>query len=174
MNTDLSNKLYHDRNDLKMIIDHIEANTSEGIDGEELFKAIKQVHGHLVELSEYQVRPTPPEDAAREIEKFLNSTGADILTITDKLANRTHPTLQQSFTRMVFMFILKMAEKNYFDGRNKGAVQECRTMLNAWREKKKQEEIKVMIERGSSPERAAERAEEYIEQMYPHNYLAHI
>ena len=33
-----------------------------------------------------------------------------------------HPTLQQSFMRMVCLFIHEMAQKKYFDDRNKGSV----------------------------------------------------
>ena len=34
-----------------------------------------------------------------------------------------HPTLQQNFMRMVCLFIHEMAEKKYFDDRNKGSVE---------------------------------------------------
>ena len=34
-----------------------------------------------------------------------------------------HPTIQQNFMRMVCLFIHEMAEKKYFDDRNKGSVE---------------------------------------------------
>lgn len=34
-----------------------------------------------------------------------------------------HPTLQQNFMRLVCLFIHEMAEKTYFDDRNKGSVE---------------------------------------------------
>ena len=34
-----------------------------------------------------------------------------------------HPTLQQNFMRLVCLFIHEMAEKKYFDDRNKGSVE---------------------------------------------------
>lgn len=39
-----------------------------------------------------------------------------------------HPTLQQNFMRMVCLFIHEMAEKKYFDDRNKGSVELAREL----------------------------------------------
>lgn len=43
------------------------------------------------------------------------------IQLAKEMAN-DHPTLQQSFMRMVCRFIHEMAQKKYFDDRNKGSV----------------------------------------------------
>lgn len=55
----------------------------------------------------------------------------------DKLADAMaceHPTLQQSFFRFVKKFIIKMADKTYYDGRNEAAVLACKKIAEELKE----------------------------------------
>ena len=52
---------------------------------------------------------------------MVNDYGFRDKELAEKMAN-DHPTLQQSFMRMVVAFIKKMAEKTYCDARNEGSV----------------------------------------------------
>ena len=46
-----------------------------------------------------------------------------------------HPTLQQNFMRLVCLFIHEMAEKKYFDDRNKGSVELAKALEPIVKEK---------------------------------------
>lgn len=52
---------------------------------------------------------------------MVNDCGFRDKELAEKMAN-DHPTLQQSFMRMVVAFIKKMAEKPHYDGRNEKSV----------------------------------------------------
>lgn len=57
----------------------------------------------------------------KQVEKMVNDFGFQDEELAKSMAN-DHPTLQQSFMRMVCLFIHEMAQKKYFDDRNKGSV----------------------------------------------------
>jgi len=57
----------------------------------------------------------------KQVEKMVNDFGFQDKELAESMAN-DHPTLQQSFMRMVCLFIHEMAQKKYFDDRNKGSV----------------------------------------------------
>lgn len=56
------------------------------------------------------------------VDIMVNDFGFDDKGLAEKMAN-THPTLQQNFMRMVYMFINNMANKSYYDDRNKNSVE---------------------------------------------------
>ena len=58
----------------------------------------------------------------KQVEKMVNDFGFQDEELAKSMAN-DHPTLQQSFMRMVVQFIEKMADKTYYDDRNKASVQ---------------------------------------------------
>lgn len=57
----------------------------------------------------------------KQVEKMVNDFGFQDEELAKERAN-DHPTLQQSFMRMVCIFIHEMAQKKHFDDRNKGSV----------------------------------------------------
>lgn len=57
----------------------------------------------------------------KQVEKMVNDFGFQDEELAESMAN-DHPTLQQSFMRMVVQFIEKMADKSYYDGRNEASV----------------------------------------------------
>ena len=57
----------------------------------------------------------------KQVEKMVNDFGFQDEELAKEMAN-DHPTLQQSFMRMVCLFIHEMAQKKHFDDRNKGSV----------------------------------------------------
>jgi len=57
----------------------------------------------------------------KQVEKMVNDFGFQYEELAKSMAN-DHPTLQQSFMRMVVQFIEKMADKQYYDGRNEASV----------------------------------------------------
>jgi hypothetical protein len=61
------------------------------------------------------------------IESVLNNYGFNESAVAEQLAN-THPTLQQSFMRLVAEYIHIQAEKEYFDGRNEATGKACRKL----------------------------------------------
>jgi hypothetical protein len=58
----------------------------------------------------------------KQVEKMVNDFGFQDEELAKSMAN-DHPTLQQSFMRMVVKFIEKMADKPYYDDRNKASVE---------------------------------------------------
>lgn len=58
----------------------------------------------------------------KEVEMMVNDFGFKDDDLAISMAN-DHPTLQQSFMRMVIKFISKMADKPYYDDRNKASVE---------------------------------------------------
>lgn len=58
----------------------------------------------------------------KQVEKMVNDFGFEDEKLAISMAN-DHPTLQQSFMRMVVQFIVKMADKPYYDDRNKASVE---------------------------------------------------
>lgn len=57
-----------------------------------------------------------------QVEKMVNDFDFQDEKLAESMAN-DHPTLQQNFMRMVTMFIEEMANKTYFDDRNKASVE---------------------------------------------------
>lgn len=57
----------------------------------------------------------------KQVEKMVNDFGFQDEELAKERAN-DHPNLQQSFMRMVCLFIHEMAQKKHFDDRNKGSV----------------------------------------------------
>ena len=56
------------------------------------------------------------------VSKMINDFGFEDEELAKAMA-REHPTLQQNFMRMVTMFLEEMADKTYYDDRNKASVQ---------------------------------------------------
>lgn len=61
------------------------------------------------------------------VSDMVNDMGFKDDELAESMA-KEHPTLQQSFFRFVKKFILKMADKTYYDGRNEAAVKACKNM----------------------------------------------
>lgn len=56
------------------------------------------------------------------VSKMINDFGFEDEELAKAMA-REHPTLQQNFMRMVTMFLEEMANKTYYDDRNKASVE---------------------------------------------------
>ena len=56
------------------------------------------------------------------VSDMVNDFGFDEQHLAEAMAN-DHPTLQQTYMRLFKAFIKKMAQKAYFDGRNKSSVE---------------------------------------------------
>lgn len=64
-------------------------------------------------------------DVAELMASFVNSFGCDAKGFIEKMSNE-HKTLQQSFTRLCWQWILKlneMGEQGRYDDRNKASVE---------------------------------------------------
>lgn len=60
--------------------------------------------------------------AFEEIVKYVNRFGNKYENFVD-LMKSEHRTLQQSFTRLCVKWLLDLAERQYFDDRNKASVE---------------------------------------------------
>lgn len=65
---------------------------------------------------------------------MVNDFGFDDKGLAEKMAYN-HPTLQQNFMRMCYIFIKMMAEKSYYDDRNKNSVEYAREIMDKVGEK---------------------------------------
>lgn len=74
------------------------------------------------EFATYKEHNDRHEFFRKEVEKMVNDFGFQDDELAKAMAT-DHPTLQQSFMRMVTKFIGKMAEKQYYDDRNKSSVE---------------------------------------------------
>lgn len=63
------------------------------------------------------------------VDRMVNDFGFDYKSLAEKMANN-HPTLQQSFMRLCANFIMRMAEKSYYDARNKASVQYAKSIMD--------------------------------------------
>ena len=87
---------------------------------EEQKKAFKELLTEY-EWATYKEHNDRHEFFRKQVEKMVNDFGFQYIQLAKEMAN-DHPTLQQSFMRMVCKFIHEMAQKQYFDDRNKGSV----------------------------------------------------
>ena len=87
---------------------------------EEQKKAFKELLTEY-EWATYKEHNDRHEFFRKQVEKMVNDFGFQDEELAKAMAN-DHPTLQQSFMRMVCKFIHEMAQKTYFDDRNKGSV----------------------------------------------------
>ena len=87
---------------------------------EEQKKAFKELLTEY-EWATYKEHKDRHEFFRKQVEKMVNDFGFQDEELAKSMAN-DHPTLQQSFMRMVCLFIHEMAQKKYFDDRNKGSV----------------------------------------------------
>lgn len=74
------------------------------------------------EFATYKEHNDRHEFFRKQVEKMVNDFGFQDDELAKSMAN-DHPTMQQSFMRMVVKFIEKMADKPYFDDRNKASVE---------------------------------------------------
>lgn len=74
------------------------------------------------EFATYKENNDRHEFFRKQVEKMVNDFGFQDEELAQAMAT-DHPTLQQSFMRMVTQFIEKMADKTYYDGRNKASVE---------------------------------------------------
>ena len=72
------------------------------------------------------------EEIKKETENFLNCfcNGKNEDKFIE-LMSQSHRTLQQSYTGFVLKWIKKMADSQYFDGRNEQSVMKCRKIMEA-------------------------------------------
>jgi len=87
---------------------------------EEQKKAFKELLTEY-EWATYKEHNDRHEFFRKQVEKMVNDFGFQDEELAKSMAN-DHPTLQQSFMRMVVQFIEKMADKSYYDGRNEASV----------------------------------------------------
>ena len=87
---------------------------------EEQKKAFKELLTEY-EWATYKEYNDRHEFFRKQVEKMVNDFGFQDEELAKSMANE-HPTLQQSFMRMVVQFIEKMADKSYYDGRNEASV----------------------------------------------------
>lgn len=87
---------------------------------EEQKKAFKELLTEY-EWATYKEYNDRHEFFRKQVEKMVNDFGFQDEELAKSMAN-DHPTLQQSFMRMVVQFIEKMADKPYYDGRNEASV----------------------------------------------------
>lgn len=73
------------------------------------------------EFATYKEHNDRHEFFRKQVEKMVNDFGFQDEELAKERA-KDHPTLQQSFMRMVCLFIHEMAQKEHFDDRNKGSV----------------------------------------------------
>lgn len=82
------------------------------------------------ESTTYKEHSDRHEFYADIVSDMTNDYGFKDEELADKMANE-HPTLQQSFMRFVVKFIKKMANKEYYDGRNERSVMLAKKMATA-------------------------------------------
>ena len=87
------------------------------IDNKKAFKELLTEY----EWATYKEHNDRHEFFRKQVEKMVNDFGFQDEELAKEMAN-DHPTLQQSFMRMVCLFIHEMAQKEHFDDRNKGSV----------------------------------------------------
>ena len=87
---------------------------------EEQKKAFKELLTEY-EWATYKEYNDRHEFFRKQVEKMVNDFGFQDEELAKERA-KDHPTLQQSFMRMVCLFIHEMAKKEHFDDRNKGSV----------------------------------------------------
>lgn len=87
---------------------------------EEQKKAFKELLTEY-ESATYKEHNDRHEFFRKQVEKMVNDFGFQDEELAKERA-KDHPTLQQSFMRMVCLFIHEMAQKEHFDDRNKGSV----------------------------------------------------
>lgn len=63
------------------------------------------------------------------VDDMVNDMAFEDRKLAEKMANN-HPTLQQSFMRMCVYFIKCMAEKTYYDDRNKASVEYAKAVVD--------------------------------------------
>lgn len=73
------------------------------------------------EWATYKEHSDRHEFFRKQVGKMINDFGFEDEELAKAMATE-HPTLQQNFMRMVTMFIEKMADKTYYDDRNKASV----------------------------------------------------
>lgn len=77
------------------------------------------------------------EERAKQVADALvdciNDFGFKADIIADRLTS-CHPTLQQTAYTLIARFVRNMAEKNYVDGRNQFAHNQCKKMWDAIKE----------------------------------------
>ena len=106
------------------LLARIESNIENGnVSTEDIKELIKKYKSAT--YGEYLDRHEFYEDV---VESMVNDCGFRDKELAEKMAN-DHPTLQQSFMRMVVAFIRKMAEKTYYDGRNEKSVLLAKKLL---------------------------------------------
>lgn len=88
---------------------------------EEQKKAFKELLTEY-EWATYKEHNDRHEFFRKQVEKMVNDFGFQDEKLAESRAN-DHPTLQQSYMRMVVKFIEKMADKPYYDDRNKASVE---------------------------------------------------
>lgn len=88
---------------------------------EEQKKAFKELLTEY-EWATYKEYDDRHEFYRKQVEKMVNDFGFKEEELAKSMAN-DHPTLQQSFMRMVVQFIEKMADNPYYDDRNKASVE---------------------------------------------------
>lgn len=82
------------------------------------------------EKTTYKEHSDRHEFYADIVSDMTNDYGFKDEELADKMANE-HPTLQQSFMRFVVKFVKKMANKDYYDGRNERSVMLAKKMVTA-------------------------------------------
>lgn len=88
---------------------------------EEQKKAFKELLAEY-EWATYKEYDDRHEFYRKQVEKMVNDFGFQDEELA-KFMENDHPTCQQSFMRMVVTFIEKMADKPYYDDRNKASVE---------------------------------------------------
>ena len=95
------------------------------LESDNLTEEQKKTIGNLkkeYEYATYKEYEDRHEFYRRKVSKMVNDFGFQDEELAKAMAT-DHPTLQQSFMRMVTKFIEKMADKPYYDDRNKASVQ---------------------------------------------------
>jgi len=72
------------------------------------------------------------KESASKIEDILNGNNFKAIDIGQALARYAHPTLQQTFMRMVIGFVKEQAISGHPDARNQETVNECKKIWAMW------------------------------------------
>ena len=81
------------------------------------------------EYSTYKENSDRHEFYRNVVDDMVNDMSFEYKKLAEKMANN-HPTLQQSFMRMCAYFINRMAEKTYYDDRNKASVEYAKSVVD--------------------------------------------
>ena len=81
------------------------------------------------------------EELADALSSFVNGASSDKVEQLVELMANDHPTLQQSKMRLACLFVEKMANKSYVDGRNETSQKTAKSMIKGFKEGAKQEII---------------------------------